>query len=183
MDFNALNNPHIVCSNSYVSDDKDMIPAGFSYGQSNSKISSDRGKAGKGKTTANHGPKTPVDLDSVKLKRAWEIAFGPAKSVPLNLIMSYMTGNSLQIIPVTMAFMFIWNPVKAIVNETSRNFESLKTKHNSGELVLAKVAFVTGHVACMLIGVYKLYYMGLIPHTEADWLAWKQPIQFTESLL
>ncbi|KAM9916003.1 hypothetical protein OXX80_013748 [Metschnikowia pulcherrima] len=42
------------------------------------------------------------ELDSLKVKKAWEVATMPAKNIPMNLIMSYMTGNSLQVIPIIM---------------------------------------------------------------------------------
>lgn len=33
----------------------------------------------------------------MKLKKSWEIALAPGKQVPMQLIMSYMSGNSLQV--------------------------------------------------------------------------------------
>lgn len=134
----------------------------------------------RGKTPTDITPAIRIDTDTLKMKKAWELAYSPAKSIPLNLFMSYMTGNSLQVIPLTMALMLLWNPLSTIANLTNSTFAKLKTASNSSQILLAKGVFVVGHVACMLIGLYKFYKMGLIPHTEADWLAWKSEIAFRE---
>ncbi|RCK65690.1 ER membrane protein complex subunit 4 [Candida viswanathii] len=123
-----------------------------------------------------------AELNSLKSKKIWELAIGPAKSVPMNIFMSYMTGNSLQIIPVTMTLMLLWNPLKAIFNDTNLVFAKLSTKDNGGEIVQARLVFVVCQLLNMAVGVYKLYKMGLIPHQEADWLAWKEPKAFIEKL-
>lgn len=121
--------------------------------------------------------KKPVanDLEQLKIKKAWEIAMGPAKSVPMNLIMSYMTGNSLQVIPIMMTLMLLWNPLKAIFTETNALFRRLATEKNAHALVLPKVVFVLFQVANMAVGLWKLNQMGLIPNKEADWLSWQVP--------
>lgn len=42
-------------------------------------------------------PPTQEETDTLKLKKSWEIALGPGKQLPMQLIMSYMSGNSLQV--------------------------------------------------------------------------------------
>ncbi|CAI5760310.1 unnamed protein product [Candida verbasci] len=126
-------------------------------------------------TTTTKSKKEEAHLNTLKSKKIWEIAIGPAKSLPMNLIMSYFTGNSLQIIPVTMTLMLLWNPLKVIFNETGTIFNKLETNKNKNEIILAKFVFIICQIANMLIGIYKLYNMGLIPHSESDWLAWQEP--------
>lgn len=140
------------------------------------------GVAGAKKVAAGKGAPGDEQVSQLKLKKAWELAMGPAKSIPLNCIMSYMTGNSLQIIPVTMTLMLLWNPIKAIFNETNSTFKNLVTKENESQILLAKVVFVICQLGSMSVGVYKLYKMGLIPHSEADWLAWKEIVNIRERL-
>lgn len=123
-----------------------------------------------------------AELDQLKVKKAWEIATSPAKSIPMNLIMSYMTGNSLQMIPIMMTLMLFWNPLKAIFTETGPAFRGLQNDRISGELILPKVVFVLCHVANMSLGLWKLNKMGLVPNSEADWLAWKEATQVVERL-
>jgi hypothetical protein len=44
------------------------------------------------------------------------MAYAGAKSIPMNLIMMYMSGNSLQIFSILITVMMFWNPVKALMN-------------------------------------------------------------------
>lgn len=48
---------------------------------------------------------TSDEMDTLKLKKAWEVALGPAKQLPMQAIMGYMSGNSLQIFSIMMVFM------------------------------------------------------------------------------
>lgn len=133
-------------------------------------------------TSKKMTPKKPLsetDLNSLKAKKAWEVAMGPAKSIPMNLIMGYMTGNSLQIIPISMTFMMLLNPLKAIFTETNRVFKGLEPQ-DQGTLLMLKFVFIICQLASMTIGIYKLFKMGLIPHSEADWLSWLHPVQFED---
>lgn len=133
------------------------------------------------KTVASVGPqKRSTDVEDLKMKKAWEIAVAPAKSIPMNAFMSYMTGNSLQMIPIMMSFSLFWNPVKAIFIETNVAFSSLRTDKNSANIMLAQVVFVICQVAAMMVGLYKFYKMGLLPTAESDWLAWKTPMRIKE---
>lgn len=131
------------------------------------------------KKVATKKPLSDDQLAQLKTKKAWEIATGPAKQLPMNLVMGYMTGNSLQIIPITTTFMILLNPLKAIFSETSKAFAGLDTGDQT-QLMAAKLVFVVCQLANMAIGVYKLYKMGLIPHAPADWLAWKLPVVFEQ---
>lgn len=123
---------------------------------------------------------TKQDLEQLKIKKAWEIATGPAKNIPMNLIMSYMTGNSLQMIPIMMTLMLLWNPLKSIFTETNSAFSGLKTEKNAQEILAPQAVFVLCQLANMGVGLWKLNKMGLIPNGEADWLAWKTASQVIE---
>lgn len=120
------------------------------------------------------------DDDELKMKRAWEIALSPAKSIPMNLVMSYMTGNSLQLIPIMTAVMLFWNPLKAIFTSTNSQFKALETK-SAYKFPYLKVIYVMSQVACMSIGIWKLHSMGLISNSESDWLSWKKPFEYLET--
>lgn len=54
---------------------------------------------------ATRKPPTPEETETLKLKKAWEVALGPAKQIPMQAIMGYMSGNSLQIFSIMMVFM------------------------------------------------------------------------------
>lgn len=162
MDYSELITPEIRTPQAAVRD-----PPGFNHSTKSTKTA------------------TKVDqasVDELKTKKAWELAVAPAKLVPMNVIMGYMTGNSLQIIPMTMTLMLLWNPLKAIVLDTSRTFKSVQTDTNASQITLSKIVFVICQLLNLSIGVYKLYKMGLIPHTESDWLAWKLVVNYREFL-
>lgn len=48
---------------------------------------------------------TELEMNTLKLKKAWEIALAPAKQIPMQAIMMYMSGNSLQIFSIMMVYM------------------------------------------------------------------------------
>lgn len=121
------------------------------------------------------------EVEELKAKKAWETAIAPASSIPMNLFMSYMSGNSLQVIPVMMSIMMVWNPLKSIFTETNKIFDHLKTKNQNVPMVLYKAVYVLCQIASMTIGIWKFYKMGLIPTKETDWLAWKNYITYKET--
>lgn len=49
-------------------------------------------------------------------KRAWDMALQPIKSIPMNLFMMYMSGNTISIFPIMMIAMMAWRPVKALMS-------------------------------------------------------------------
>ncbi|KAI3406492.2 hypothetical protein KGF56_000624 [Candida oxycetoniae] len=150
------------------------LPAGYSSPSVSIISSASTVSSASSKTLGVSKNATKTDLDTLKSKKVWESATAPAKSIPMNLFMSYMTGNSLQIIPMTMTMMLLWNPIKAIFNDTNIMFSKLKTRTNQTEITIAKVVFVLCQLLNMGVGVYKLYKMGLLPHSEADWLSLKE---------
>lgn len=124
-----------------------------------------------------------ADLDELKVKKAWEIATAPAKNLPMNLVMSYMTGSSLQIIPIMMTLMLLWNPLKSIAQEVGPVFKPLKTQGNKLQIYALQAVFVVCQLMNMAIGFWKLNKMGLIPNGDADWLEWKTTGSYVETLL
>lgn len=50
-------------------------------------------------------PPSQEDMDLLKLKKSWEIALAPAKQLPMQGIMAYMSGSSLQIFSIMMVYM------------------------------------------------------------------------------
>lgn len=167
MSFDELLHPKIIAP---VSADI-VSPPGFGYGFEKSK-----------KADLVKKP-TESEVDQLKVRKAWEIATSPAKNIPMNLIMSYMTGNSLQMIPIMMTLMLFWTPIRAIFTETGAAFRDLSNERNSNEIILPKVVFVLCHLANTGIGVWKLNKMGLVPNSEADWLAWKDAAKVVERVV
>ncbi|KAI8991330.1 hypothetical protein BDF20DRAFT_909124 [Mycotypha africana] len=121
---------------------------------------------------------------TLKVKRAWDVAMGPAKSIPMNAIMIYMSGTSLQIFTVMVTAMLFFQPIKAImsVQETFSRFESTgKAKTLPGaDLLTPKLTFIGLHLVTILMGIYKVNAMGLLPNTASDWLAFLHPKEVLE---
>lgn len=176
--FEEILNPQIVPNNKIRKTNESIAsPSGFTLITASASASASASATTTTKITSAANPKSTksnAEVELLKSKKIWEVAIAPAKSIPMNLFMSYMTGNSLQIIPMSMTLMLLWNPIKAIFNDTNISFSKLETKSNRGQITLAKLVFILFQVLNMGVGVYKLYKMGLIPHTEADWLAWKE---------
>ncbi|KAK9462407.1 uncharacterized protein V1516DRAFT_670178 [Lipomyces oligophaga] len=110
--------------------------------------------------------------DDLKVKKAWEIAMGPSKSLPMNAIMSWFSGSSLQIFSLTMTFMLFSNPVKAIAGISS-TFTRFESEENSARILQAKFVFVIMQLATVAVGVWKMSSMGVLPTKRSDWLAWE----------
>lgn len=87
--------------------------------------------------------------------------------------MSYFSGNSLQMVPLTMTFMmFFMTPLKqlAAVNDQFANLESPST---ASTIFFFKIIYVLSVLASMGVGVYKLSSMGILPNTRSDWVAFE----------
>jgi len=117
-------------------------------------------------------PPTVAETDQLKIKKSWEIAFAPAKALPMNAIMMYMSGNSLQIFSIMMVFMLFKNPLTALLstNEAFRKYETDGTKK---WLWGIKATYVVMNLVALALGVWKVNGMGLLPTTRSDWLAWE----------
>lgn len=52
--------------------------------------------------------------DALKQKRAWDLAISPAKSLPMQAFMLYMSGGGVQIFSMGIVFMLMFNPFKNV---------------------------------------------------------------------
>ncbi|KAK8207821.1 transmembrane protein 85 [Phyllosticta paracitricarpa] len=145
----------------------------------NSNIPDPPGYTAPNKQTRNPKDKAPArkppsaeEMDTLKLKKAWELAIAPAKSLPMNAIGMYMTGNSLQIFSIMMVFMLFKNPITALFN-INRTFANFETPGTSSRLLGVKLVFVATNCLALALGIWKVNKMGLLPTTRSDWLAWE----------
>ncbi|KAH8912747.1 hypothetical protein BR93DRAFT_872294 [Coniochaeta sp. PMI_546] len=132
------------------------------------------------KTAPQRTPPTPEEMDTLKLKKAWEVALGPVKNLPMTGIMMYMSGNSLQIFSIMMVFMAFKTPIMGLL-ATNQAFERFETESNRGKILQAKLAYVLMQCVALALGVWKVNGMGLLPTTRSDWLAWeaqREPLEF-----
>ncbi|KAI0380433.1 hypothetical protein F5Y04DRAFT_98166 [Hypomontagnella monticulosa] len=123
---------------------------------------------------------TPEEMDTLKLKKAWEVALAPVKNLPMTAIMMYMSGNSLQIFSIMMVFMAFKNPIMGIIG-TNQAFERFESESNKGKIIQAKLAYVAMQMVALAVGIWKVNAMGLLPTTRSDWLAWeaqRDPLEY-----
>lgn len=107
-------------------------------------------------------PPSPEEMDTLKLKKAWELALAPAKQLPMNAIGMYMTGNSLQIFSIMMVFMLFKAPIQALLS-VQQTFARLETDGNRSQMVVVKLAFVACNFLALGLGLWKVNGMGLLP--------------------
>ncbi|EFW99348.1 er membrane duf1077 domain protein [Grosmannia clavigera kw1407] len=117
-------------------------------------------------------PPTPEQMDTLKVKKAWEVALAPIKSLPMTAIMMYMSGNSLQIFTIMTVFMAFKNPIAGLL-ATQSTFERFESPTNGAQLLQVKLAYVVFQFVALAMGVWKVNAMGLLPTTRSDWLAWE----------
>ncbi|ROT41879.1 DUF1077-domain-containing protein [Sodiomyces alkalinus F11] len=111
-------------------------------------------------------------MDTLKLKKAWETALAPAKSLPMTAFMMYMSGNSLQIFSIMMVFMAFKNPLIGLLNVNAA-FARFESESNRDKMLQVKMAYVAMQILALAVGVWKINAMGLLPTTRSDWLAWE----------
>jgi len=115
-----------------------------------------------------------VDQTQLKLKKAKETAWTPAKNFMMTGIMLWMSGNGVHIFSIMITFYAIYNPIKSAVgvNTMFARFSDPKmTTLDRTNLLTSKVTFVLLNIAAMLGALYKMSLMGLLPTTPADWVS------------
>ncbi|KAI1168659.1 hypothetical protein F5B18DRAFT_190240 [Nemania serpens] len=115
---------------------------------------------------------TPEEMDTLKLKKAWEVALAPVKSIPMTFFMMYMSGNSLQIFSIMMVFMAFKNPIVGLFG-TNQAFERFESDTNKTKILQVKLAYIAMQLVALGVGIWKVNGMGLLPTTRSDWLAWE----------
>lgn len=57
-----------------------------------------------------------ADASSIQVSKAWDAAIAPAKAIPMNAMMLYMSGNGVQIFSMMVVWMMVSNPIKGILS-------------------------------------------------------------------
>ncbi|ORX36636.1 putative endoplasmic reticulum protein [Kockovaella imperatae] len=143
-------------------------------------------KARSKETVAIDAPTTDViakrtkKATELKMKRAWDLAIGPAKSLPMQAVMLYFSGSGIQIFSLGMIFMLLTGPIGAIFNilKTFEQFRPTPLPRKDGTigspsympLILPMLAFVGCQGLLFSLGLYKCSTMGVLPTGTGDWL-------------
>ncbi|KAM0261692.1 hypothetical protein ACHAQJ_002144 [Trichoderma viride] len=129
-------------------------------------------KKGKDVKVQPRKPPSAEERDTLKVKKAWEVALAPVKGLPMTAIMMYMSGNSLQIFSIMMVFMAFKNPIVGLMS-TNQAFERFQTDSNSGQILQTKLVYVAMQFVALAVGIWKINSMGLLPTTRSDWMMWE----------
>ncbi|KAI0668443.1 hypothetical protein C8Q78DRAFT_259194 [Trametes maxima] len=149
-------------------------PPGFAATVSSSKSSS------KSVTAAT------ASYEELKAKRAWDLATSPAKSLPMQAFMLYMSGGGVQIFSMGIVFMLLSSPFKnlASINTAFAPFAPASSSPKSlSTLPLQKIAYLFCNLLTLALGLWKCRQMGLLPTGTGDWLAFESRGQPPETLL
>ncbi|ELU39922.1 hypothetical protein AG1IA_06052 [Rhizoctonia solani AG-1 IA] len=98
-------------------------------------------------------------------RRAWDMAISPAKSLPMNAFMLYMSGNSVQIFSIGILVMLLLNPLKAVAMQAT-NWRDLPAFASFAPKNSDPSAFST-------LGLQKLAFIGYTRHSTWRLLSWR----------
>ena len=65
-----------------------------------------------------------------------------------------------------------WTPLKVLMDPFTV-FAQLDNEGTHDRLLMPKAVFILGQILSIVLGIVKLQYMGLLPTTTSDWLAWE----------
>ncbi|TFK46368.1 DUF1077-domain-containing protein [Heliocybe sulcata] len=114
--------------------------------------------------------------EQLKEKRAWDLAISPAKSLPMQAFMLYMSGGGVQIFSMGIVFMLLLSPFKNVagMNSVFAPFAPAKSNSKSlSTLPLQKIAYLACNILTLALGLWKCRSMGLLPTGTGDWLAFE----------
>ncbi|KAI5120160.1 hypothetical protein M0805_003647 [Coniferiporia weirii] len=129
---------------------------------------------------------------ALREKRAWDLAISPAKQLPMQAFMLYMSGGGVQVFSMGIVFMLLFSPFKnvAAINAAFLPFTSPKTKIDGQapastglELPLQKIVYLLCNLLTLALGLWKCRAMGLLPTGTGDWLAFETPIGIVPAMM
>ncbi|KAI0373236.1 DUF1077-domain-containing protein [Pilatotrama ljubarskyi] len=138
------------------------------------------------KATSKSSTTATASYEELKAKRAWDLAFSPAKSLPMQAFMLYMSGGGVQIFSMGIVFMLLSSPFKnlASINSAFAPFAPASSSPKAlTTLPLQKIAYLFCNLLTLALGLWKCRSMGLLPTGTGDWLAFESRGQPPETLL
>ncbi|KAJ6500650.1 DUF1077-domain-containing protein [Mycena sanguinolenta] len=132
-------------------------------------------------TSSKTGSKTsappPEAYNEIKEKRALDFAIAPAKSLPMQAFMLYMSGSGVQIFSIGIVVMLLLSPFKNLagMNDAFAQFapSTAKSPKSFLTLPLQKLVYIVCNVVTLAVGLWKCRSMGLLPMGTGDWLAFE----------
>ncbi|OAF63630.1 ER membrane protein complex subunit 4, partial [Intoshia linei] len=109
-----------------------------------------------------------VDQSLVATK-SWDIALAPLKQIPMNMLMMYMSGNSIGIFPLMMIVMMTIRPIKTLL-QYKKTFDQIQGSY----MFLQKLVFLLGNLVGIVLAAYKCHIIGILPTHQSDWISFHQ---------
>ncbi|GAA5846117.1 hypothetical protein JCM5353_004660 [Sporobolomyces roseus] len=134
------------------------------------------------KVSSTSSKSSGVNLDALRAQKAWEVALAPAKSVPMQAFMMYMTGGGIQVFSVMsvwfllkQAFAGILSVQKVFLPYTTAKTATPTPGANTSDaepqsFFQQKAVYLLCQLGLLGVGLWKLNSMGLLPTHESDWI-------------
>ena len=125
------------------------------------------------------------ELLSLKVKKANDMAWAPAKNFMPTALMLWMSGNGVHIFSIMITFYAVYNPIKSalnVANMFSPLHDPAMSQEQKLQLLASKLLFVALNLLSMIGALYKMSLMGLLPNTPSDWVSYLSvppPAQFS----
>ncbi|GAA5843418.1 hypothetical protein JCM9279_002095 [Rhodotorula babjevae] len=118
-----------------------------------------------------------VDLNELRQAKAWELALAPAKAVPMQAFMMYMSGGGIQIFSIMSVWFLLKQAVSGMlgVDKAFAPYEAAsKPKPGAPKSVPQsyleqKIVYVICQFGLLAVGLWKVNSMGLLPTSAEDW--------------
>ncbi|GAA6061728.1 hypothetical protein JCM10212_000461 [Sporobolomyces blumeae] len=141
----------------------------------------------KGSTTAATAQIPAANLDSLRAQKAWEVALAPAKSVPMQAFMMYMSGGGIQVFSVMSVWFLLKQAVGGMLGvekvfapyTAASKSKTSPTSDAPRSFLEQKLVYLLCQVGLLLVGLWKLNSMGLLPTRESDWMAFRTYPDYT----
>lgn len=129
--------------------------------------------------------KKQSSLQVLRTQKAWDLAIAPAKAVPMQGFMVYMSGGGVQIFSLMIVYQLVKNAITGMmgVNEAFEHLgqtsvastaEGLNPVVKPPTFTLQKIVHCLAQCLLLALGLYKCHSMGLLPTHESDWLAFSK---------
>ncbi|GAA5837296.1 hypothetical protein JCM11251_004957 [Rhodosporidiobolus azoricus] len=123
----------------------------------------------------------PANLDALRQQKAWELAMAPAKNVPMQAFMMYMSGGGIQIFSVMSVWFLLKQAVGGIfgVEKAFAHFTAASkakapaSTAPSASFFQQKAVYVLCQLALLGVALWKINSMGLLPKSEADFAPYR----------
>ncbi|KAK9894821.1 DUF1077-domain-containing protein [Cystobasidium minutum MCA 4210] len=129
--------------------------------------------------------KKQSSLEMLRTQKAWDLAISPAKAVPMQGFMVYMSGGGVQIFSLMIVYQLIKGAITGMmgVNNVFEHLEQTSAASTpegtnapikAPNFTLQKIVHCLAQCLLLALGLYKCHTMGLLPTHESDWLAFSK---------